>query len=151
MRCVVQRVSAASVTADGQPVGAIGPGLAAFVGIAREDGEEQAQQMARKLAELRLFPDEEGKLNLSLPEVRGELLLIPNFTVLGDCAKGRRPSFDKAAPPEHARALFESLAEAARAQGLKVSRGQFGAIMQVEVHNFGPVTLIVDTKNQAKG
>jgi len=151
MRCVVQRVSAASVSVDGEVVAAIGAGLVAFVGIGREDSREQMQYLARKLAELRVFPDEQAKLNLSLPEVSGELLLVPNFTVLGDCAKGRRPSFDKAASPEQANALFQALAEAARGQGLKVGCGRFGAVMQVEVRNQGPVTLILEGKSGAEG
>lgn len=146
---MVQRVRSASVTVEGHTVAAIGPGLVAFVGIARDDNEQQVEHLARKLAQLRLFPDEQGKLNLSLPQVGGELLLVPNFTVLGDCSKGRRPSFDKAAAPEQANALFEELVEAARSQGLKVSCGQFGAIMEVEVCNQGPITLILDSKNPA--
>jgi len=149
MRCVVQRVKSASVSVEGQTIAAIGPGLVVFVGIGREDERFQVEQAARKLAELRLFPDEQGKLNLSLAQVGGELLLVPNFTVLGDCSQGRRPSFEKAAAPEQASALFERLGEAVRSQGLKVSCGHFGAIMQVEVCNQGPITLIVDSKSQA--
>jgi len=129
---------------EGKEVASIGPGLVAFVGVARGDSEAESHTMAEKLGELRLFPDKQGKLARSLLEMDGELLLVPNFTVMGDCAKGRRPSFDKAAPAEQGRGLFEQVVARARALGLRVAAGPFGAFMDVEVVNQGPVTVIVE-------
>lgn len=148
MRAVVQRVRQARVRVNGQVTGEIGPGIVALVGIARTDTEAAAQQLAEKLAGLRLFNDAEGKMNLSLEEVGGAVLAISQFTLYGDCRKGRRPSFDRAAPAEQARALYDAFVAALRRQGVRVETGVFQAMMDVELVNAGPVTLLVDTDRQ---
>jgi D-tyrosyl-tRNA(Tyr) deacylase len=146
MRAVVQRVSRARVTVSEEVVGEIGPGLLILLGIARSDTPEQAEWLADKVLSLRIFEDEEGKMNRGLVEIRGEVLVVSQFTLYGDCRKGRRPSFVDAAPPELAIPLYERFIEAARAQGIKTAMGRFGAMMDVELVNDGPVTLIVDSK-----
>jgi len=148
MRAVVQRVAQARVRVDGQVTGEIGPGIVALVGVARTDTEAAARQLAEKIAGLRLFNDAEGKMNLSLQEVGGAVLAISQFTLYGDTRKGRRPSFDRAAPAEQARALYEAFVAALRALGLKVETGVFQAMMEVELTNAGPVTLLVDTEKE---
>ena len=146
MRTVIQRVSRAQVTVSGQVVGQIQRGMVALVGFTGSDDVEQIGWMARKIAGLRIFEDEAGKMNLALAEVEGKLLLVPNFTLYGDVAKGRRPSFSQAAEPGQAQKQFEQFVAALRERGVAVAQGQFGALMQVELVNEGPVTLIIDTE-----
>ncbi|MDA8164290.1 MAG: D-aminoacyl-tRNA deacylase [Desulfobacteraceae bacterium] len=145
MRAVVQLVSRASVTVDSVVVGSIGPGLAVLLGVHREDAETDALQLAEKIANLRIFPDERGLMNRSLLEQEGELLVISQFTLFGDCRKGRRPSFSQAAPSEPARALYERFCRAAADLGVRVATGQFQAMMEVSLTNNGPVTLLLDS------
>lgn len=144
MRLILQRVSEASVTVDGEVVGKIGPGLLVFVGIERGDGPAQIQAAAGKLAGLRVFEDEAGKMNLDLAAVGGAFLIVSQFTLAGSIAKGRRPSFDRAAPPEEAQPLIEALVEDLRSRGFPVETGRFRAMMKVVLVNDGPVTLIAD-------
>ena len=144
MRVVLQRVSKASVTIGGRVAGAIGRGFCLLVGVTHGDTREQVDWMAEKVAGLRLFSDAEGKMNLGLSEVQGALLVISQFTLYGDTAKGRRPSFIEAARPETAIPLYERFLAALRERGLEVASGEFGADMQVEIHNDGPVTLILE-------
>jgi D-aminoacyl-tRNA deacylase len=144
MRVVLQRVSKASVTIDGRVTGAIGRGFCLLVGLSHGDSGEQVDWMADKVAGLRLFPDAEGKMNLGLAEVGGALLVISQFTLYGDASKGRRPSFIEAARPETAVPLYERFVAALRARGFATATGEFGADMQVEIHNDGPVTLILE-------
>jgi D-tyrosyl-tRNA(Tyr) deacylase len=140
MRAVVQRVSEASVSVEGQVVGRIGAGLLVLLGVAPGDGDAQVEWLAKKLAELRIFPDEAGKMNRSVRDVGGGVLVISQFTLYGDASKGRRPSFIGAAHPDLARPLYERLADK-----LGAERGVFGADMKVALVNDGPVTLILDT------
>jgi D-tyrosyl-tRNA(Tyr) deacylase len=144
MRVVLQRVSRASVSIDGRVAGAIGRGFCLLVGLTHGDTDVTVDWMAEKVAGLRLFPDAEGKMNLGLDEVGGGVLVISQFTLYGDSAKGRRPSFIDAARPETAIPLYERFVTALRARGLEVATGEFGADMQVEIHNDGPVTLILE-------
>jgi D-tyrosyl-tRNA(Tyr) deacylase len=144
MRVVLQRVSKASVTIDGRVAGAIGRGFCLLVGFTHSDTATQVDWMAEKVAGLRLFSDAAGKMNLGLSEVGGAILVVSQFTLYGDAGKGRRPSFIDAARPELAIPLYERFLEALRGLGLTVSAGEFGADMQVEIHNDGPVTLILD-------
>jgi D-tyrosyl-tRNA(Tyr) deacylase len=144
MRVVLQRVSRASVSIDGRTAGAIGRGFCLLVGWTHGDTDAAVDWMAEKVAGLRLFPDAEGKMNLGLDEVGGAVLVISQFTLYGDSAKGRRPSFIGAARPETAIPLYERFVAALRARGLEVATGEFGADMQVEIHNDGPVTLILE-------
>ena len=143
MRVVLQRVSRASVTIDGRVTGVVGRGFCLLVGFAHADTVEQVDWMAEKVAGLRLFADE-GKMNLGLAEVGGGVLVISQFTLYGDAAKGRRPSFVDAARPETAIPLYERFVAALRARGFETATGEFGADMQVEIHNDGPVTLILE-------
>jgi D-aminoacyl-tRNA deacylase len=144
MRVVLQRVAKASVTIDGRVSGAIGRGFCLLVGFTHGDTSAQVDWMAEKVAGLRLFSDAAGKMNLGLTEVGGAILVVSQFTLYGDAGKGRRPSFIDAARPELAIPLYERFLEALRRLGLTVSAGEFGADMQVEIHNDGPVTLILD-------
>ena len=144
MRVVLQRVSRASVTIEGRVAGAIGSGFCLLVGFTHSDTGDQVDWMAEKVAGLRLFADAEGKMNLGLAEVEGALLVVSQFTLYGDSAKGRRPSFIDAARPETAIPLYERFVAALRSRGLQVATGEFGADMLVEIHNDGPVTLILD-------
>lgn len=146
MRVVVQRVSRARVTVDGEEVGAIGRGLVALVGIAPGDTEEDLELMAEKLAHLRVFEDAEGKMNRSLLETGGGILAISQFTLLANCRKGRRPSFAGAAPPERARQLFDEFLIRLRDHIRDVQTGEFQAMMDVELVNTGPVTIVLDTE-----
>jgi D-tyrosyl-tRNA(Tyr) deacylase len=146
MRALIQRTRHASVTVDGEVVGSIGPGLTVLLGVAPEDGPEQVTWLARKVANLRIFPDDDGRMNRSLLDAGGGALVISQFTLYGDCAKGRRPSFVKAAPPQLAEPLYERFCEALAAEGVReLARGVFGADMKVELLNDGPVTLMIDT------
>jgi D-aminoacyl-tRNA deacylase len=144
MRVVLQRVSRASVTIDGRTAGAIGRGFCLLVGLTHGDTDQTVEWMAEKVTGLRLFPDAEGKMNLGLDEVGGGVLVVSQFTLYGDASKGRRPSFIDAARPETAIPLYERFVIALRSRGLQVATGEFGADMQVEIHNDGPVTLILE-------
>ncbi len=144
MRALIQRVSRASVTVDGQAVGRIGRGFAVLLGVTHADGRAEAEWIAAKIAGLRVFDDEAGKMNLSLADVGGELLVVSQFTLYGDAHKGRRPSFTDAAAPERAEPLVDLFVELLRAAGFPVATGVFGAHMDVEIHNDGPVTLLIE-------
>ena len=144
MRVVLQRVSRAAVRIDGQTVGAIGHGFVVLAGFAPADGEDALAWMADKIAGLRIFADAEGKMNLPLAEVGGAVLVISQFTLYGDAAKGRRPSFMGAAPPLEAEALYDRFVAMLRERSLAVETGRFGAMMDVELVNDGPVTLILE-------
>jgi D-tyrosyl-tRNA(Tyr) deacylase len=146
MRAVVQRVSRAAVRVEGRTVGEIGPGLLVLLGVAAGDGEQEARWMADKLAALRIFEDREGKMNLSVADAGGGLLVVSQFTLLGDTRKGNRPSFVDAAPPEPANALYEKVCALLREKGLPVAQGVFRAHMEVELLNDGPVTILVDSQ-----
>ncbi|MFA0751266.1 MAG: hypothetical protein SLRJCFUN_001669 [Candidatus Fervidibacter sp.] len=148
MRAVVQRVAEAWVTVNGQEVARIGQGLLVLLGVGREDTDEDADYLATKVANLRIFEDAEGKLNRCLLEVGGAALVVSNFTLYGDCRKGRRPSFTDAAPPEQAERLYHKFCEALKRQGVAVQTGVFQAHMQVGLVNDGPVTLLLDSKRQ---
>lgn len=145
MRCVVQRVREASVTVDGSVVGAIERGLLVLAAVEKADTGKERAWMADKLANLRLFQDDHGKMNLSVLDIGAAVLMVPNFTVAGDCRKGRRPGFDGAMRPPEAETEFGALCDAVAAQGVTVARGIFGADMQVALVNDGPVTLVVET------
>jgi D-tyrosyl-tRNA(Tyr) deacylase len=145
MRAVVQRVREARVEVEGRVVGAIGRGLLVLLGVAREDTPRDADYLAEKIVGLRVFPDEEGKMNRSVREVGGAILVVSQFTLYGDTRKGRRPSFDRAAPPEQARSLYEYFVQALRARGIAVETGVFQAMMQVHLVNEGPVTLLCES------
>jgi D-tyrosyl-tRNA(Tyr) deacylase len=145
MRAVVQRVSRAEVRVEGRVTGAIGRGLLVLLGVAEGDGEEAARLVADKLAALRIFEDADGKMNLPLAEVRGEVLVVSQFTLLGDVRKGNRPSFTGAAQPDPARVLYERVCALLREKGLRVATGVFRAHMEVESVNDGPVTLLLDS------
>ncbi|MGP1384278.1 MAG: D-aminoacyl-tRNA deacylase [Thainema sp.] len=145
MRVVVQRVQSSSVEVNGKLVGKIGRGLNLLVGIAATDTEAELDWMVQKCLGLRIFPDPETqRFSQSVQDIEGELLVISQFTLYGDCRKGRRPSFDQAAPPEQAEALYEQFVSKLKQSGLKVETGRFGAMMQVAIANDGPVTLIID-------
>lgn len=150
MKALLQRVTSASVSVAGEVVGRIGLGLAVFVGVAQGDTEKDAQFLAQKIANLRIFADKDGKFNLSALDIKGELLLVSQFTLLADARRGRRPSFVEAAPPALAEELFEQFVEQARATGLKVATGRFQQYMQVEIHNDGPVTIMLDSIDKPK-
>lgn len=144
MRALIQRVSRASVTVDGRVVGRIGRGFVVLLGITHADGRAEAEWTAAKIAGLRVFEDEAGKMNRSPADVGGELLVISQFTLYGDARKGRRPSFTDAAPPEQAEPLVEYVVGLLRDAGFTVATGVFGAHMDVEIHNDGPVTLLIE-------
>ncbi len=146
MKVVLQRVSRAEVRVEGKVVGSIGHGLLLLVGIAREDTEADIAFVAEKCVHLRIFADEDGKMNRSLPDVNGEILAVSQFTLLGDTRKGRRPSFIHAAEPEKGKTLYDLFVEKLRSYSVPVHCGIFGAMMDVELINDGPVTLIVESK-----
>lgn len=151
MRAVIQRVSRAEITIDYRETRRIEQGLVVFLGVMKGDTEAQADFLAEKIQGLRVFTDENGKMNLSLEDIGGELLVVSNFTLGSDCKKGRRPSFDLAAPPEEAEKLYLHFVERAKNLGIKrVETGEFGAHMDVLVANNGPVTLIIDTEKIGK-
>ncbi len=145
MRAVVQRVTSASVEVEGTIAGEIGPGLLVLVGVTKTDTAKDAAFLAEKIVNLRIFADGNGKMNRSLVESGGAMLAVSQFTLYGDCRKGRRPSFDAAAPAEQARALYESFIVAARSAGVRVETGVFQAHMRVSLVNDGPVTLLVES------
>ncbi len=144
MRAVVQRVSRAKVTVDGEIVGQIGAGLLVLLGVAEGDTADDAVTMADKLVGLRIFEDAEGKMNLALPDMGGSMLVVSQFTLLGDCRKGRRPSFIAAARPEVAEALYRTVVAEIEGRGITVATGRFQTHMDVELVNDGPVTLLID-------
>ncbi|NBO64626.1 MAG: D-tyrosyl-tRNA(Tyr) deacylase [Acidobacteria bacterium] len=145
MRAVVQRVSAGKVTVDGKVIGEIGAGLVILLGVSATDSVGAADLLARKIAGLRIFSDDEGRFNHSALDVRAELLVVSQFTLYADCRRGRRPSFSEAARPELAVPLYEAFICALREMGLRVATGQFQAMMAVDIHNDGPVTICLDT------
>jgi D-tyrosyl-tRNA(Tyr) deacylase len=144
MRALIQRVSRARVVVDGETVGDIGAGLLVLVGITHDDTTEQAKWLAEKVASLRIFQDEDGKMNRDVSEAGGAVLIVSQFTLYGDCRKGKRPSFIAAAPPPIAIPLYEAFINGVKALGIPVATGQFGADMQVELVNDGPVTILLD-------
>jgi len=147
MRAVVQLVKKASVTIEKKTTGAIGPGLLVLLGVARSDTVKDVEYMVDKILNLRIFPDQEGKMNLSVRDINGEVLVVSQFTLFGDCRKGRRPSYSHAAPPETADALYQAFV-AAMGKYLRVATGTFQAMMEVELINDGPVTLLVDSTRE---
>ncbi|HET7207593.1 MAG TPA: D-aminoacyl-tRNA deacylase [Terriglobales bacterium] len=148
MRVVVQRVSRAKVTVNGTITGEIGIGLLLLLGVGQDDGAADADYLADKVAGLRIFEDENGKMNRSVVEVQGGILAVSQFTLYGDVRRGKRPSFDAAAPPERARELYEYFVERIRASGLGCETGRFQEMMQVELVNEGPVTILLDSKKE---
>ena len=146
MRAVVQRVSEARVRIDAEIVGEIEKGFLVLLGVAKNDTIEQARWLADKIVSLRVFNDDGGKMNRDLAEIGGSVLIVSQFTLYGDCSKGRRPSFIDAAPPDTAIPLYEAFINAIKAHGIPTQTGRFGAMMQVELINDGPMTLIIDTK-----
>jgi len=148
VKALIQRVSRASVRVGEEVVGKIGPGLVILSGVARNDSEQDAQVLADKIVNLRIFADDKGKFNLSALDIQAELLVVSQFTLLADTQKGRRPSFINAAPPEIAEPLCQRFIDILRATGLKVETGRFREHMLVEIHNDGPVTLWLDSKKQ---
>ena len=148
MRLVVQRVKEAQVKVGPEIVGQIGPGLLVFLAVGKEDQEADIDYLVEKLLHLRIFPDSGSKFNLSLQDIHGALLVVSQFTLWGDCRKGRRPSFSESAPPEIAEPLYHRFIERARAQGMTVASGRFQEMMEVRLINDGPVTLLLDSKKQ---
>ena len=146
MRAVVQRVIEARVAVDSEVVGSIGNGLLVLLGVAKDDAEADADYLADKVAGLRIFPDEQDKMNLSVLEVKGEVMVISQFTLYGDVRRGKRPSFTAAAPPDRAKALYEHFVERMRSLGISVATGQFQAMMDVSLVNTGPVTILLDSR-----
>ena len=148
MRAVVQRVKQAAVRVKGGVVGSIGPGLLVLVGIGKTDSDTDLQNLAEKIVNLRVFEDEHGKMNRSLLERGGQVLCVSQFTLYGDCRKGRRPSYDQAAGPDTAQRLYDDFVKALRSFGIVVATGQFQAMMEVELVNDGPVTLLLDSEKK---
>lgn len=144
MKVLIQRVKKASVTIDGNVHSAIDNGILALVGIEKGDGIEQVEKLAKKIVNLRIFPDEQDKMNLSLVDTEGEMLIVSQFTLCGDCKKGTRPSFDRSAPPETANQLYERFIQEVQNHGIKTGTGVFGAMMDVELVNDGPVTFMLE-------
>lgn len=151
MKAVLQRVTSASVEVDGTIVGKIGTGLLVLLGVAKGDGEVDCRYLAEKLRTFRIFSDEQGKMNRSLVDVGGAVLLVSQFTLLGNTANGRRPSFEGAAPPDEAKRLYDQVAADLRASGTLVETGIFAAHMRVELLNDGPVTFVLDSRDKAPG
>lgn len=149
MKVVLQRVKQAAVEAQGKIRGEIERGICLLVGVEKGDSEEDAQYLAKKVVELRIFPDEQGKMNLSLPETRGGVLAVSQFTLAGSTKKGRRPSFDRAELPERAEELFRYFVDLIRQRGIRVETGVFGSLMDVHLVNDGPVTFILEKRKSA--
>src|SRR6516164_9172899 len=150
MKLVIQRVSQASVVIDGGTVGTIRTGLVVFIGISRSDTLADADYLSDKVLGLRIFPDESGKMNRNIAEAGGSLLVVSQFTLYGDCRKGRRPSFDRAAPPEQAVTLYDYFVEALRRGPVPVETGVFQAMMEVRLVNQGPVTIVIDSEDRKR-
>jgi D-tyrosyl-tRNA(Tyr) deacylase len=148
VKALIQRVTGASVSVGGEVVGSISRGLVVLVGVASGDIDKDIQYLAQKIVNLRIFADEADKFNLSALDIRGELLLVSQFTLLADTRKGRRPSFTEAAPPPQAEELFQQFVDAVKASGLKVATGRFQQYMQLEIHNDGPVTIMLDSRDK---
>lgn len=148
MKAVVQRVKAAQVMVDSKVVSFIGNGLVVLLGVQTDDTQKDADMLVDKIIHLRIFEDDTGRMNISLKDVKGELMVVSQFTLLGDCRKGRRPSYIKAAPPEKARDLYEYFIHRTAAQGVTTTSGVFQAMMDVSLINHGPVTLLLDTKEK---
>ena len=148
MRAIVQRVKNAQVTVDAGLVGQIGRGLLVYLGVGREDNETDAVFIADKIINLRVFADSNDKMNLNVKDAAGQVLIVSNFTLFGDCRKGRRPGFDLAAQPDCAERLYEKVVELVKAEGLKVQKGVFAAYMDVTASNDGPVNFLLDSKKQ---
>ncbi|MEA4847000.1 MAG: D-aminoacyl-tRNA deacylase [Clostridiaceae bacterium] len=146
MRAVIQRVNSGSVTVDGNRVGSIGKGFVVLLGVSEKDTEADVLYMVDKIVNLRIFEDGNEKMNLSLPDIRGELLVVSQFTLYGDCRKGRRPNFMNAARPEKAEELYKDFVQRCREMGVKTETGTFQAYMKVDIENDGPVTIIVDSE-----
>ena len=144
MKVLIQRVKKASVTINNELFSSIDKGILALVGIEKGDSNEQVQKAAKKIANLRIFPDENDKMNLSLVDVQGEMLVVSQFTLCGDCKKGTRPSFDKSAPPQIANELYEEFVKEIQSYGIKTQTGKFAAMMDVELINDGPVTFMIE-------
>ena len=147
MKAVIQRVKQASVEVEGEIVGKILQGLLIFLGVAKEDTAQQADYLVNKITQLRIFEDADGKMNLSMQETKAEILVVSQFTLYGDCDKGRRPSFDKAADPKKAEELYHHFIEQFKKQNFKVEAGRFRAMMDVHLVNDGPVTFIIESKD----
>jgi D-tyrosyl-tRNA(Tyr) deacylase len=145
LRAVVQRVAAARVLVESETVGEIGPGLCVLLGVAEDDGEDEARRLAGRVARLRIFENEEGKFDRSILDTRGAVLVVSQFTLIADTAKGNRPSFTHAARPEAAQPLYEAFCNALEADQIEVERGVFGARMVVQIENHGPVTIVLET------
>ena len=148
MKVLIQRVKNAGVNIDGETVSSIGKGILALVGIEKGDTREQVEKLAKKVVNLRIFPDENDKMNLSLIDIQGEMLIVSQFTLCGDCKKGTRPSFDKSAPPDIANELYEYFVTQVQAYGVKTGTGKFGAMMEVSLINDGPVTFMLEVQGQ---
>lgn len=144
MKVLIQRVKNAGVNINGETVSSISKGILALVGIEKEDTREQVEKLAKKVVNLRIFPDENDKMNLSLIDVKGEMLIVSQFTLCGDCKKGTRPSFDKSAPPQIANELYEYFVSQIQSYGVKTGTGVFGAMMEVSLINDGPVTFMLE-------
>lgn len=149
VRAVIQRVSSASVTVDGESIAAIGQGLLVLLGIRRGDSPEEAAYLSRKVVQLRIFEDENGRMNRSVQEIGGEILIVSQFTLYADASQGRRPSFTEAAPGDVARPLYEMFVDCMRQEGVPVQTGRFGAMMAVHLVNDGPVTILVDSERNS--
>ncbi|OJI06346.1 D-tyrosyl-tRNA(Tyr) deacylase [bacterium CG10_46_32] len=145
MKAILQRVTASSVSIDGNVIGEIGRGLNVLLGIGQDDDESMVPKFTEKIVNLRIFQDEEGKMNRSLLDIKGEVLLISQFTLYGDCKKGRRPSFIKAADPEKGRVLYQKVIDAIQSYGIIITTGEFGGYMDVAIQNDGPTTIILDS------
>lgn len=148
MRAVIQRVSKARVSVEGQTIGEIGEGLVVLLGVGQEDNGKDITYLADKVVNLRIFEDENDKMNISLLDRKGALLIVSQFTLYGDCRKGKRPSYDKAARPDAAVEIYQRFVEQCRSYDIKVETGKFQATMMVEIHNDGPVTLLLDSKKE---
>jgi D-tyrosyl-tRNA(Tyr) deacylase len=146
MRAVIQRVSSAEVRVDGEVLGSIGQGLVVLLGIGKGDQPQDASYLARKTVTLRVFEDAQGKMNRSVQDIRGGVIIVSQFTLYGDCRKGNRPSFDNAAPPEEAEPLYHKYLEEVADSGLRIATGRFQAVMDVSLVNQGPVTILLDSK-----
>lgn len=146
MKALLQRVTSSKVSVGQDVIGEIGAGLTVLLGVFPDDTQKDIDKLAEKVINLRIFDDKDGKMNLSLVDVKGEMLIISQFTLCGDCKKGRRPSWAKAAAPEYANEMYLKFIEAVKSRGIRVGHGQFQAHMSVEIHNDGPVTLLIDTR-----